>query len=103
MLESSDNITMMGDFNCKEICWIKQYTGGGQKSWDGILMDLVMNDIMTRWIKELEIIKEINYQCPLGKSDYVLIQFEVNNSIREKRREECKNERYNDGKADFEG
>ena len=52
MMENSDNIIMIGDFNCKEVCWGEWYTGGGEESWDGILLDLVMNNIMTQWIKE---------------------------------------------------
>ena len=28
--------------------------------------------------KKLEVIRKINYQCPLGKSEHVLIEFEVN-------------------------
>ena len=86
-------------------------------------MDLVMNNIMIQWIKEntrfrgneepsrldllltkeLEVIRKVNYQCPLGKSDHVLIEFKVNDSIKEGRREEHKNGRYNYGKADFAG
>ena len=53
--------------------------------------------------KELEGIRKINYQCPLRKSDHVLIEFEVNDSVKEGRREEHKNGRYNYGKADFPG
>ena len=61
-----------------------------------------MNNIMTQWIKdntkfsgneelsrldllltkELKVIRNVNYQCPLGKSDHVLIEFEVNDSIK---------------------
>ena len=44
-------IIMIGDFNCKEVCWEDWYTGG-EESWAGILLDLVMNNIMTQWIKE---------------------------------------------------
>ena len=47
MMENSDTIIMMGDFNCKEVCWEEWYTGGGEESWGGILLDLVMNNIMT--------------------------------------------------------
>ena len=123
MIENSDNIIMMGDFNCKEVCWEEWYTGGGEESWDDLLLDLVMNNIMTQWMKEktrfrdneepsrldllltkeLEVIRKANYQCLLGKSEQVLIEFEVNYSIKEGRREEHKNGKYNDGKADFVG
>ena len=51
MMEKSDNIIMMEDFNCKEVCWEELFTGG-EESRGGILLDLVMNNIMTQWIKE---------------------------------------------------
>ena len=113
MIENSDNIIMMGDFNCKEVCWEEWYTRGGEESCVGILLDLVMNNIMTQYIKyntgfrgneepsrldllltkELEVIRKVNEHCPLEKSDDVLIEFEVNDSIKEWRREEHKNGR----------
>ena len=52
--------------------------------------------------KELEVFRKVNYQCPLGKTDHVLIEFEVNYCIEEWRREEHKNGRYNYGKVDSE-
>ena len=54
-----------------------------------------LNQLLT---KELEVIRKDNYHCP-GKSDHVLIEFKVNNSVIEGRREEHKNGRYNYGKA----
>ena len=35
---------MMGDFNCKEVCWKKWHTGR-EESWDGLLLDLVTQGI----------------------------------------------------------
>ena len=87
MIENSDNVIMMGDFNCKEVCCEEWCTGGGEESWVSILLDLVMNNILTQWIKEntgfrcnekpsrldllltkeLEVIRKANYHCPLGK------------------------------------
>ena len=63
-------------------------------------------DKIHRWsklTKELEVIWKVNYQCPLEKCDHVLIELEVNDSIKEGRREEHKNGRYIYGKADFVG
>ena len=77
-----------------------------------------MNNIMTQWTKEntkfrsnqepsrldllltkeLEVIRKVNYHCPLVKS-----VFKVNDSLKEGRREEYKIRRYNYGKANFEG
>ena len=52
MIENNDNIIMMGDFNCKEVYLEEWHIVGGEKSWVDILLDLVMNSIMTQWIKE---------------------------------------------------
>ena len=52
MIENSDNIIMMRDFNCKEVCWEEWFIRRGEEPWVGILLDLVMNNIMTQWIKE---------------------------------------------------
>ena len=49
MIENSDNIIMMEDFNCKDVLWEEWYTGGGEESWDCIFLDLVMNNIMIQW------------------------------------------------------
>ena len=53
--------------------------------------------------KELEVIRKVNNQSTLGKSNHVLIDFDVNDSMKEARREEHKNGRYNYGKADCVG
>ena len=52
MIENSNNIIFMGDFNCKEVCWEKWFTEGGEESWGNVLLNLVLNNIMTQWIKE---------------------------------------------------
>jgi len=122
-IEGSENIIVMGDFNCKEVCWEEWSTEGGEESWGGTMLNLVMNNIMTQWIeektrfrgseepsrldllltKEADIIGKINYRCPLGKSDHILIEFETNEGRDEERKEAHRNGRYNYGKADFEG
>ena len=44
---------MLADFNCKEVCWEEWYTGGKEESCGGILLDLVMNNIMTQWMTKM--------------------------------------------------
>ena len=88
-----------------------------------LMLDLIMNNIKTQWIKdntsyrgneepsrldllltkELEVIRKVNYRCPLEKCNNVFIEFKVNDSIKEGRREKHKNGRYNYGKADLVG
>ena len=38
MIENSDNITMMGVLNCKEVCWEEWYTGERKESWGGFIV-----------------------------------------------------------------
>ena len=58
-------------------------------------------DILSvRHIKVFNVFKvfkvyEVTYQCPQGKSDHILIKFEVKYSIKEGRREEHKSGIYN--------
>ena len=33
VIENSNNLILMGDFNCKEVCWEQWYTDGGEESW----------------------------------------------------------------------
>ena len=121
ILRESKNITLMGDFNCKEVCWEEWSTEGGKDSWGNTLLNLVMSNMMTQWIgentrfkgdeeasrldllftKELDIIDEVKYQCPLGKSDHLLIEFELSSSIIGNRSENYKSGRYNYRKGDF--
>jgi len=81
IIEGSESIIMMGDFNCKEACWEEWNTEGGEESWPHTMLNLVMSEIMTQWIdentrfrgteessrldllltKELDIIGKINY------------------------------------------
>ncbi len=82
ILAESNNITFMGDFNCKEVFWEEWTTDGGEESWRYMLLNLIMTNTMTQWIgentrfggneeasrldlvftKEMDIIEGINYQ-----------------------------------------
>ena len=52
MIKNSDNISIMGDFNCKEVCWEDWTTGGSENSWGSTLLKLTMENVMTQWINE---------------------------------------------------
>lgn len=101
-IKENNKIVIMGDFNCKEINWEEWNTRGGEDSWEDKVLKLAMNNIMTQWVeentryrggeepsrldlvlsKETDIIEDMNYSCPLGKSDHVMIRF----CIKEKKR-----------------
>ncbi len=49
----------------------------------------------------MDIIEGINYQCPLVKSDHLLIEVSIGSGPIENRNEIYKNGRYNYRKADF--
>lgn len=53
--------------------------------------------------KEMDIIEGRNYQCPLGKSDHLLIEFSIGSDPIENRNEIYKNGRYEYRKVDFIG
>ena len=48
----SRNITIMGDFNCKEVLWEDWLTEGGELSWGNRLLQLAMDNILTQWVTE---------------------------------------------------
>ena len=97
MLIKSDNITVMGDFNCKEVSWENWSTDGSDMSWGNKLLQMAMDNILTQWVtestrfqgrgktrrldliftKEPEIVEDIIYHSPLAKSDHVLIEFKM--------------------------
>ena len=47
-----NKVVMMGDFNCKEVCWEEWYTSGSESSWENKLLNLAMDNALTQWISE---------------------------------------------------
>lgn len=123
LLKESRNIILMGDFNCKEVNWEEWDTEGGEDSWGNRILNLAMRNVMTQWIKEAtryrgtdeasrldllltkepDIIGKIKTKCPLGKSDHVLIEFDLNEGNSEEKDESYRKGRFNYGKTDFVG
>ncbi len=121
-IKENNKIVIMGDFNCKEINWEEWNTRGGEDSWGDKVLKLAMNNIMTQWVeentryrggeepsrlnlvlsKETDIIEDMNYSCPLGKSDHVIIRFCIKEKREESRCEDYKSQRFNYGKSNFE-
>ena len=97
ILKEGENTILMGDFNCKEVHWEDMSSEGGEESWGTMLLDLTMDYTMTQWIqectryrsgkepsrldlvfmKEPELVSNIEYMTPIGKSDHVLIELEL--------------------------
>ena len=117
----SRNITIMGDFNCKEVLWEDWLTEGGELSWGNRLLQLAMDNILPQWVtentrfrgneepsrldlvftKEPEIIENVTYKSPIGKSDHVLIEMELKVRLDEIKRKDYTNSRFNFGKTNF--
>ena len=43
----SENVTIMGDFNCKEVSWENLSTEGSELSWGNKLLQLAMNNVQS--------------------------------------------------------
>ena len=88
LVTESENITIMGDFNCNEVLpWENWSTEGSDLSWGNKLLQLAMDNILTQWVKEStrfqgkeeparldlvftkepEFVEDMTYQSPLGK------------------------------------
>ncbi len=52
ILAESNNLTLMGDFNCKEVCWEEWTMDVGEESWGYMLLNLIMTNTMMQWIGE---------------------------------------------------
>ena len=123
VLQESENTIMMGDFNCKEVKWEEMSTEGGENSWGNMLLDITMEHTMTQWIgectryrndeepsrldliftKEPEIVNSVEYKTPVGKSDHVLIEIKLDESVYVERNETHKIGRWMYNKTDFFG
>ena len=121
MLKESDNIILMGDFNCKEVSWEEWTANSGEKSWGNFLLDLSIENIMTQWIKENtryrggetpsrldlvftkepDIIEDIEYKTPLGKSDHVVLEFKIHSGWMGRNNEDHKVDRLDYKRTNF--
>ena len=91
----------MGDFNWGEIKW-ETFENGGENTWGNKLLRLTMNNTIilcvidyTRYrgddksmiYKEINLEKDINHECPLGRSDHVVLEIEIKGNIEDKQKE----------------
>ncbi len=67
VVKSSENVILMGDFNCK-VCWEEWCTDGGEETLGAKILNLAMENTMTQWIG-----KETRYQCNEEPSRFDLV------------------------------
>ncbi|XP_076062422.1 uncharacterized protein LOC143037755 [Oratosquilla oratoria] len=121
ILMGKGNLVVMGDFNCKEICWDSMTVQGGDDSWGNVLLDMTMEYTMTQWVHENtryrnneepskldlifttepEIVHKVQYETPIGKSDHVLIETILKEEIDIERNEKHRKGRLRYNKTDF--
>ena len=122
VIKESDNIITLGDFNCKEVNW-EEWETESETSWGNTLLNIAMSNVMTQWIqeptryrgddtparldllltKEPDVIEALQYKCPIGKSDHVMIEFQVSEGSAAPRDEAHRKDRFNFGKTNFTG
>ena len=121
IVSKEKDVMIMGDFNCKEVNWEEGTCLGGENSWSEKLLGWAVENLMTQWVdcetryrgsdtpsrldllftSDDEIVKKVEYSCPLGKSDHVLIEISLGDET-EVIDEEYKMERHRYNKANFE-
>ena len=115
ILKKSKRVILVGDFNCKEINWENYESVVGEHAWGGRFLNLMMENMMEQKVKEntryrgddeparLDLVltrdvgieDEIQYKCPLGKSDHVVLQ------MRLQEEEESKDELYKSNRLNY--
>ncbi len=91
LLKKKNKILIMEYFNCKEVSWESWSMEESEASWGNMALELVINNFLTQWVKETtrfrendepsrlyfiitrepDIIEEMNYKSPIGRSDHV--------------------------------
>ena len=121
LLNHCDNLTIMGDFNCREVNWEEWTTEGIDESWGSKMLKLAMENTLTQWIaektrfrgddkpsrldlvftKDPDGIDDITYGCPLGKSDHVIIELLMSENLKYIREENHRIGRLNYRRANY--
>ena len=114
IIKSSQRVTLVGDFNCSEVNWA-MFKSGGENTWGNKLLRQTMIQWVTEntrfrredkpsrldllFTKGIKLEKDINYKCPFGRSDHVVLEIEIKGDIEDKQEESCKKKRKNYAKA----
>ena len=114
-------VVIIGDFNCKKVNWEERTNEGGEESYGGRLLSWSMENLMTQWIScetrmregsvparldllftsDSETVENIIYECPLGKSDHVVVKVKLGVGL-QRLNEEHRQVRLRYNKADYE-
>ena len=101
VLKERKKVILVGDFNCKEVNWETYETGMGENAWGERFLNLMMENMMTQRVKEntrvrgddepsqldliltrdVQISEDIQCKCPFGKSDHVIMEFEIEERV----------------------
>ena len=121
MLKGKKKVLLVGDFNNKEINWGNLEVKGNTNMWSEELLQMMMSNTMDQWVNEttrcrgddepsqLDLVftkkpetkPTIDYQCPVGKSDHVVIEIKIHKEETHKHNEDYKKERRNYAKSNF--
>ena len=97
MIQEKRSVILVGDFNCRKIDWEKYENGGGEETWGGRFLNLMIENMMEQRVKEntryrgddepamldliltreIEMENDIRYKCPLGKSDHLVLEMDL--------------------------
>lgn len=121
LLLRRNRLILVGDFNCREVDWDSKDAGLNQRSWGSRLLELVTENLLTQHVKEstrmrgtnepsrLDLIftkdpheiSEINYLCAVGKSDHLLLKWQLISSKANIVNDNYRNDRLNYSKTDY--
>ena len=123
MLSKDKKILLLGDFNCKNINWEEMEICENAGQWGEDLLQMAMVNTLDQWVNEytrlrgeeeptmLDLIftkkpeprPVITHLSPMGKSDHVILEIEMENWKEKECKEEHKKGRLNHAKSNFDG
>ena len=120
--DKNHRILITGDFNAKEIDWEKMEAGKEGDTWNSKLLEFATEHILTQHVRdntrirgddepsrldlvftrERDIVRNMGHHPPLGKSDHMVLEWDlVVEGIEEEEVEQHREVRYNFSKANF--
>ena len=123
ILRKDKKILLLGDFNCKNIDWKEMEICENAGQWGEDLLQMAMVNTLDQWVNEYTRLRGeeeptmldlvftkkpetrpvITHLSPMGKSDHVVLEIEMENWKEKKCNEEHKKGRLNHAKSNFDG